>query len=162
MTSLLRNLSWLNIVIWPWIKKIVAVGDKYPVDLNWKRENVLEYGCNCNQPAYVKSDWFNETVHNSSWFATEAQKTVIIGGTWYQSGTTWIDENQYYCSYKNETKLMQKDKFDFSGPDSDLVFLFKGSFSNGRMQHRWAHNLKKWKFFIRYEERFLKRYEKSL
>ena len=88
--------------------------------MNWKRENVFEYGCDCDHPTYVKSDWFNGTVHNSSWFATEAQKTVIIGGTWYQSETTWIDENQYYCSYKNETKLMQKNAFDFSGSDSDL------------------------------------------
>ena len=111
-------------ITWPWIKKIVAVGDKYPVDLNWKRENVFEYGCDCDHPTYVKSDWFNGTVHNSSWFATEAQKTVIIGGTWYQSATTWIDENQYYCSYKNETKLMQKNGFDFSGSDSDLFFVY--------------------------------------
>ena len=55
---------------------------------------------------------------DSSWFETEAQKTVIIGGTWYQSETTWIDQNQYYCSYKNESKLMQKDGFDYSGFES--------------------------------------------
>ena len=95
----------------------MAVGNKYPVDLKWSRENVFDYGCSCDQPTYAPNDWYNQTIHDSDWFKAEAQKTVIIGGTWYQSDIVWANQNEYFCSYKNQSKLMQKNAYDYSGQD---------------------------------------------
>ena len=86
-------------------KKIIHIEDRYPVNHNWRAENILNYNCSCIPPAHTEvSEWATQL--NFSQIEANASSRILIPGRHYEPETIWFNSTSYFCIYKNNAQMV--------------------------------------------------------